>query len=258
MLHYFMIFFVFIILLLILGISVLLGRKIGSSQLKNHAQAKLEIVGVAESAVFGLLALLIAFTFSGAYDRYESRKIHLVEEADIFDRAYNYIDLVPENIQPELRIYMRAYFEQYIAVFKNITHPETVRQDLAKAQVLEDKIWFAVVAATKESSNKALPQIYIPVINDMFEAAHTGYYLTRIHPPLIIFALLIGLAVLGAFLVGYNSAENKQQLPIHSLCYILLTAITIYIIMNMEYARVGFIGLDAFDEILIQMRNKMV
>lgn len=258
MIHYFLIIFAFILLLAIFGICIIIGRNMGVKHLSSQPQSKLDIVGVAESAVFGLLALLIAFTFSGAYERFESRKLHLVEEANIFEKAYNYIDLVPQNMQRTLREDVRQYFECYINIFSYIPYSPKIEAELRKAQVLEDKIWDATITATDESTNKTLAQVYVPAMNEMFESAHTGYYMTRVHPPMIIFALLIGLAALGAFLVGYNSAESKRKYPIHSLCYVFLTAFTIYVIINMEYPRVGFISMGTFDKILVEVKNNMI
>lgn len=257
MLHYFLMIFLLIVLILLFSLCVYVGRKLGIKHLLNATHPKTEIVGVAESAVFGLLALLIAFTFSGAYERFESRKMHLVEEADMFDKAYNYIDIIPQKYQTELRDDMRAYFDAYIAAFNDIPDMEKVEKDLAKALIYEDKIWNASVAAGETLNNVAYAQIYMPAFNDMFEAAHKGYYLTQIHPPRIIFVLLIGLAALGAFLVGYNSAENKQKYPLHSMSYIILTAFTIYLIINIEYPRVGFITMPGFEKILSEVRQNM-
>lgn len=255
--HYFLVFFVLILLLVGLGLGIHIGRRFGISQLNKHPQKKLEVVGVAESAVFGLLALLVAFTFSGAYDRYETRKMHLVEEANVFEKTYDYIDLTPDNIQPLLRQDVKEYFSLNIQAFRDIPYTSKVNQDLAKAEVIEERIWKTVVAATNESANKTLSQVYIPAFNQMFEVAHVGYYLTLIHPPIIIFALLIGLSILGAFLVGFTSAESNRKWPLHSVCYVLLTSVTIYVIINIEFPHIGFIDMGTFDQILVNVRDNM-
>lgn len=256
MAHNFLVWGIPVALILIFWLCLILGRKVGVVHVMNAVHPKTEIVGVAESAVFGLLALLIAFTFSGAYDRYESRKMHLVDEANVVEQAHNYTYLVPQNLQKELRADMRQYLQHYIAAIDSVPDDMVkVDQELRAAAVLEEKIWSISVEAANELDNKAYAQVYLPAFNQMFEAAHTGYYLTQIHPPQIIFLLLIILASLGAFLVGYNTAEHKQRYPLHSFCYVLLTAITIYIIINIEYPRVGFIGMPSFDKILIDLRD---
>lgn len=258
MIHYFLVLFGFLLLTVILLLSVELGRFIGKKHLQNQSHKKLEVISVAESSVFALLALLIAFTFSGAYDRFESRKMHLIQEANIFDEAYNYIELLPKNIQTEFREDMRKYFDAYISAFNHIPYTSKVNEDLRIARFYEEKIWHAVVKATAESTDKTLAQVYIPAFNDMFEAAHTGFYITQIHPPVIIFVLLTVLAMLGAFLIGYISAENHRKYPLHSICYVLLTSFTIFVVVNMEFPRVGFINLGTFDSILLEVRRNMI
>ena len=257
MFHYFLVFFLLILLLATLSVFAIIGRKIGAHHLKSQLDSKLEIIGAAEGALFGLLALLMAFTFSGAYERYETRKTHLIEEANTFDRVYNYIDLLPKDMQPAFREDVRQYFDEYITIFKNIANTMKVNQDLSKAQYLEDKIWKATVKANLEATDKNTSQIYVMAFSDMFETAHTGYYWTQVHPPMVIFILLVGLAALGSFLIGYNAAENKRIISVHVLCYVLLTAVTIDIIINIEFASIGFIGLDIFDQILLTVRGNM-
>lgn len=257
MIHVFLVFFVFIILLLIFWFSVAIGRQFGRKQLARHAEHKLEVVSVAETAVFGLLGLLIAFTFSGAYDRYESRKLHILEEANAFDTAYEYIDLVPVNFQHPLREYVRQYLDLHLASYNDIPYTSLVDIDLYKALEVQHKIWQTAILACEQSQNESLSLLIIPVMSDMFKVTHSGINMAKIHPPVIIFLLLVFLAALGAFLVGYNAADNKQKHPIHTLCYVLLTAFIIYIIMNIEFPRVGFIRLSSFDQMLLDVREDM-
>ena len=48
-----------------------------------------------EGVIFGLLSLLIAFTFSGAASRFERRRDLIVQEANAIGTAYLRIDLLP-------------------------------------------------------------------------------------------------------------------------------------------------------------------
>lgn len=252
-------FLFFILLLLLLEFSVRLGRYIGMSQLKKDAEHKLEIVSVAETAVFGLLGLLIAFTFSGAYDRYEHRKMHILEEANAFETAYEYVDLLPEKYRPILHTHIRQYLDLHLAAYNDMPNMKQVYQDSHQALNIQHAIWKTILTASEENPSQGIgiAQIIFPAINNMFDTAHIGTNMARVHPPAIIFLLLIGLAVLGAFLIGYNSADSKQKHPIHILCYVLLTAFVIYIMINIEFPRTGFVRFSSFDDILINVRNDM-
>jgi hypothetical protein len=257
MLHIFVVIFVLIALLFILSFSVIIGRRYGRIQLETQEENKLEILSVAESAVFGLLGLLIAFTFSGAYDRYESRKIHIIEEANAFEAAYAIIDITPIQYRPALRENMREYLDLHMAAYNHIPYLKKVREDVEKSLVIQHKIWDTIIAATEASSVNGLNQLVIPVLLKMFDLSHAGIDMVFIHPPRAIFILLIGLAALGSFLIGYNSAENKQKRPVHIFSYVLLTTLIIYVIINLEYPRVGFIRIDSFDQMLADVRTDM-
>lgn len=51
-----------------------MGRRIGRRRLKSDAEGSRAGLGTVEGSWFGLLGLLIAFTFSGAAVRFDARK----------------------------------------------------------------------------------------------------------------------------------------------------------------------------------------
>ena len=56
-----------------------------------------EGVGVIDGAVFALPGLLLAFTFSGAAARFDTRRHLIVEEANAIGTAYLRLDLLPPD-----------------------------------------------------------------------------------------------------------------------------------------------------------------
>lgn len=242
-------------LLLVLLVSVICGRKVGQWRLAHDSENKLGIIGVAEGAVFALLGLLIAFTFSGAYERFEIRKAHIIEEANAYQTAYMRIDLFAPQTQMEIRQNLYAYLTARIQAYRKIPHFQAVEEQLEISHNLRSKIWSLVIAACKITHDDSATQLVIPAINDMFDKADTGYNIAFIHSPGIIYALLIGLAVIGSFLTGYSAAENNGHSIIHIVSYLIIVASTIFIILNMEFPRIGIIRVDSFDQLLINVAN---
>ena len=78
------------------GILLLLlaGRRIGGRAIARHGAAGLPSIGSLEAAVFALLGLMIAFTFSGALSRFDARRAQAVDEANAIGTAYYRIDEV--------------------------------------------------------------------------------------------------------------------------------------------------------------------
>ena len=77
--------------------------RIGKRGLARDSDGVAKGTGPAEAAVFGLLGLLLAFTFSGAASRFEARRHLITEEANAIGTAYLRIDLLPRDTQPEMR-----------------------------------------------------------------------------------------------------------------------------------------------------------
>ena len=76
--------------------------------------------GVVDGAVFGLLGLLVAFTFSGAATRFDARRQLVVEEANAIGAAYLRLDVLPAAAQPALRARFREYLDSRLAAYRAV------------------------------------------------------------------------------------------------------------------------------------------
>jgi len=65
------------------------------------------------------------------------------------------------------------------------------------------------------------------------------------------------LALLSALLAGHAMAVSKTRSWIHVVGFALVMAITVYVILDLEYPRLGFIRIDAADQVLIELRQSM-
>lgn len=65
-----------------------LGRRFGVGRLSLDPDGVTKGSGPVEAAVFGLLGLLLAFTFSGAATRFEERRFLIATEANDISTAY--------------------------------------------------------------------------------------------------------------------------------------------------------------------------
>lgn len=233
------------------------GRKYGLKVIARHPDNKLEVLTVAESAVFALLGLLIAFTFSGAYDRFELRKVQIIEEGNALETAYLRLDLLAPATQPAMRDIFHRYVDSRIAIYQALPMFRVAMREWKNSLKLRSQIWDAAVAACKTTGDSTLTQLILPPLNDMFDIANTRYASTRVHSPPIVFILLIGLAGLSSYLAGFATAKNKVYNPIYILSYVAITAFTIYIVIDLEFPLVGLIRIDAFNQVLVDVKKEM-
>ncbi len=65
------------------------------------------------------------------------------------------------------------------------------------------------------------------------------------------------LSLLGALLVGYGTSPNKDRSLRHPGTFALVTSLAIYVIVDLEYPRLGLIRIDAADQALVDVRASM-
>ena len=245
---------------LFLGMLILLevGRRIGVRRLAEDPEGAEAGVGTVEGAVFALLGLLIAFTFSGAATRFDTRRQLIIEETNDIGTAYLRLDLLPMDAQPALREKFRVYLDTRLEVYRKLPDMAAAQEEMVKANRLQVEIWRQSVAASRaQGASEAAPLLLLPALNAMIDITTARTMAMQIHPPMVIFALLFGLALVSSLLVGYDMASNKARNWLHMLGLALVMAVSVYVILDIEYPRLGFIRVDDFDQALVELRESM-
>ena len=100
-----------------------LGRRFALRRAARDPEGARAGAGVVDGAIFALLGLLIAFTFSGAASRFDERRKLIVEEANAIGTAYLRIDLLPAAAQGEMRESFRRYLDARLAAYRASAGP---------------------------------------------------------------------------------------------------------------------------------------
>ncbi len=124
---------------LFFGMLILLevGWRNGIRRMTDDADGEHASVVAIESAVFGLLGLIIAFTFSGATTRFDARRQLIVEETNAIGTAYLRVDLLAPGAQPALRENFRRYLDARLGVYQKLPDIDAAKEELAKANKLQ-------------------------------------------------------------------------------------------------------------------------
>lgn len=211
--------------------------------------------GVVDGAVFALLGLLVAFTFSGAATRFEVRRALIVQEANDIGTAYLRLDLLAPEPRAALQDIFRRYVDARLAIYRAIPDVAATDEALAAATRIQQEIWAKAVAASQ--GQQPATMLLLPALNDMFDITSTRTAATRMHPPTVIYVLLIVLALISALLAGRSMVGAHGRLWMHSIFYALAMSAAVYVIIDMEFPRFGLIRVDAFDSMLVDLRNGM-
>lgn len=234
------------------------GWRAGIAQIARNPEGLPKGIGAAEAAMFGLLGLLIAFAFSGAASRFEARRHLVTAEANAIGTAYLRLELLPPESQPEMKELFRRYVDTRLANYRNTEDTAAIQPRLAEDAMLQRAIWKQAVASTTQPGMPTPPaMLLLPALNEMIDITATRTMATRNHPPFVVFVMLGGLVLVGALLVGYGASANKRRTWLHTLVFAVVLALSTYVIIDLEFPRLGLIRVDAADQALVELRASL-
>jgi hypothetical protein len=245
-----------LLLLLAMGFFVEMGVRI---RRRHQASGVLETdgLGVVDGAVFGLMGLLLAFAFSGAASRFDARRHLVVQETNDIGTAWLRLDLLPAADRAVLQQKFRDYLDSRLETYQDMTDEVRVRSWLAKTEQIQREIWDLAVTSTSKSPTTTSAMLLLPALNAMFDTATLRTGSLQMHAPAAVFFLLIVVLALCSILAGYRVGISAQWSRLHRASFVLILAVTYYVIIDLEYPRVGLIRVDSIDDLLRQLRASM-
>jgi len=135
---------------------------------------------------------------------------------------------------------------------------EAVMGELSKSQRIQMDLWAQAVAATRlPGPHPDVDKLVVPTLNEMIDIAVTRTMAARIHPPGIIFGLLFLLALVCSLLAGYAMADSKRLSWLHITSFVVVTVVSVFVVLDIEYPRLGLIRVDQYDQVLVVLRHSM-
>lgn len=235
--------------------SIEFGRRI---RLRRREEKLSSGISVIDAAVFGLLSLLLGFSFAGAISRFDVRRELIVQETNAIGTAWLRIDLLPEAAQPQIRDDFRAYLDARLAFYKQLIPDRAKAMDeLALSQKLQQKIWTESVAAARQTSSPAVLTLVVTSLNTMFDITTTRSVALQTHIPISIYVALVLLALASSLIAGFELGDTDRRAGLHTIVFAAAMTMTVYTIIDLEFPRFGIIRIDRYDQALVKQRNSM-
>lgn len=250
----------------LIGIALFAGQMaafwLGQRISRRRAQARASepppvasgSVGAVGATIFGLLGLLIAFSFSGAAARFDTRRDLIVEEANAIGTAYLRLDLLQPSARAPLQEKFRRYLDARLSTYDSRSLP-LFRSEQLRAIGIQSQIWSDAVKAANEAGSP-MPQVLLPPINELIDISTTRDAAVEKHPPIAIYLVLILLALLSALLAGIELAPTRAAWVL-KVIFSGTIALTLWLTLDLEHPRLGLIRVTDTDHFLIDLRQSM-
>jgi hypothetical protein len=100
-------------------------------------------------------------------------------------------------------------------------------------------------------------KLLLPALNAMIDITTTRTIALQTHPPTIVFAMLFMVALASALLAGHGLAGGKGRNWLHMVGFAAIIAVVVYVILDLEFPRLGLIRVEAFDHALVELLRSM-
>ena len=232
-----------------------LGHLLRQAILKRKPEHEEASLGGLEAALLGLLALLLAFTFSLAQMRYENRRQAVIEEANCIGTAFLRTDMYPEPERTAFRADFKEYIEARISFLDAKRDWQKINESLRRAGDISGRIFQRASRLSQDPKNLSASNQMIPALNNMIDivTVRNASLLARVPGPII--RLLFYLTVITGLVLGYGFKIRKSLDWAMILIYALFTSLVIFIILDMDRPMRGFINLEGVNQFIYMLRQ---
>jgi hypothetical protein len=195
----------FAMLLLLLEV----GRRVGRRRVAADKEGGRAGLGAVEGAVFGLFGLLVAFTFAGAGERFEGRRLLIESEANALGTYWLRLDMLPPETRPAIRDLCRSYIDTRLEAYRVMPDLETALHKIGESKAIAARLWSESAEACRTEAGRAAAMLVLPALNESLDIASKRVASANRHPPIVIFVMLAALALGAALLAGHAMAAAK-------------------------------------------------
>jgi hypothetical protein len=242
-----------IILFNLLIAFYMLGYKLRRVMLKRSESHTVEDLGAINGTLLGLLALLLAFTFSMSNSRYDTRKDLVIVEANAIGTAILRADVYPDSVRALLRTNFKNYVEERIAFYQAGMDMDKMVTHFKAANEISSTLWHITTNYSKIDRNTTIASQLIPALNEMIDVTTTRRAAGEATIPDLIMYFLFILCLTSAFLLGYDFKNRFDWIVV--LGFALMLSSTVFTIIDMDRPRSGLINMDLPNEKIIELRG---
>jgi hypothetical protein len=228
---------------LVLIAASLLAREAGwllHRLLKRSSKEDAEPEGSSDTigATFGLLAFILAFTFSIALDRFDTRRTLVTEEATAIGTVHRYADLFDEPERSQLQETLRHYARSRIVEMGLGDREMEAR--VRRSEALRQQLWTEARLAILPVRDTERGAYFAGSINEMVELGNRREIAGRAHVPSRILDVMLVYLLASAAMLGYLSRRKGGRRQASTVLLVLFV-IVIVLILDIDQPRSGTI-----------------
>lgn len=242
-----------IALFIVLNLTFVTGFQIRRWRLRKSPAKTAEIPGSISSTLLGLLALILAFTFSMANSRFDVRRELAIQEANAIGTTLLRTAFFPDSTQMALKNTLKGYLEERILFLESGTDVAKMIDHFENSDSIAKILWSQVAEFSKSDPNLVKTSEIVPALNEMIDLTTSRRAAGEANiPPSIQYFLLV-LCISSTFLLGYERKDNFDWILVSG--FSLMLSITVFSIFDLDRPRSGLVTLEEANSKIIDLRE---
>ena len=232
----------FVLTFLLMVFMLELGFRFGIQNKRKSVKAQVAQVRALMGATLGLLAFMLAFTFSSAQDHFESRIQLQVDEAILAKNAFMQADLSAEPERMQARQLLQEYVEgrvNLVAMVRDKNQEEVYRL-LERANEIQMHLW-SLGKQGRANGEDAFADSVLRLMDMQTRRVHAALA-NRI--PLVIWLTLYFTAFMSMVVVGYQAGLTERRSPIATFSLAMAFSAVMMLIMDLDRPLQSLFALD--------------
>src|SRR5229473_2451046 len=135
----------------------------------GSANATVTQITTLQAAAFGILALLIGFTFAMALSRFEERRDVVLAEANAIGTVGLRAQLLPQPQADDAIPLLRRYVDLRLRLVEANLDPDELRLVVSQSLELQQALWADAVTAIEADPRPAVSGLFTQALNEMID-----------------------------------------------------------------------------------------
>jgi hypothetical protein len=229
---------VFALSLVVLLAATAIGHGLGVRAARRNSENS---AATLEGAILGLLALLIAFTFSMSLSHFEARRDAVLQEANAIGTTVLRARLLPAPYATESLQLLREYLQIRLDLTRYSPTYGEAASAIAQSNAIQEKLWQQVTALAATNTGMVPTGLYIVTLNEMIDDQEKRLTAIRNRIPAVVIWSLYGVAIIAVGFTGYGMGLEKQRYRLPVYIVSILLAAVLLLIQDLDRPGAGFI-----------------
>lgn len=201
-------------------------------------------LGTTLAAAFGVVGLLLAFSFSLSVSRFDLRRADLVDEANAIGTTILRTQLLDTATGVAMRAKLADYVETRIAFARAGANASDRARANEQSAGLQRAMWQLAMQTARRDPHSTMTPLFVQSLNETIDsgARHDAALAAIIPVPIVIVLLFIVLA--SGVLLGIDFGRKGSRSPVVQVVFAVMLGLVIGVILDMDRPQHGLIRID--------------